>query len=83
MVSHRIHTDAEIIQNNSRSEDKSSDNEILPWSPSEYMRRQYKEGVEPAPRLIDTFRDEVRREGILEEFLVFERVMKLSVGHTT
>jgi hypothetical protein len=83
MVSQRNRTDAEAIQKNSRSEDKSGDNEILPRSSSEQMRRQYQEGVKPAPCLIDTLRDEVRREGILENFLVFKRVMNLSVGHTT
>lgn len=47
------------------------------------MRRQYQQSVEPPSRLVDTFRDEVRRERLLKELLVYEGIVQLGVGHTS
>lgn len=46
------------------------------------MRRTNQQGVKPSPRLIDPLADEVRREVLLESFLVFKWIVNLRVGHT-
>lgn len=45
------------------------------------MCREYEKRIEPAPGLVDTLRDKVGRERILEQLLVFKRIVKLSVRH--
>src|SRR5262245_6249205 len=39
------------------------------------------QGVEPTTSLIDSFRNEIRREGVLKGLLVLEWVMPLGKGH--
>jgi hypothetical protein len=65
-----------------RGKDQTSNNEILPRRCAEQMRREDQQRVKPPPGLIDTLRDEIGRECTLKQFLVLERIMKLSVGHT-
>lgn len=60
---------------NGRSKNKSSNNQILPGSPVEKVRRKDQEGVEPSTGLINTLADEVSRERGLEQLLVLEGVV--------
>lgn len=66
----------------SRGEYKTSHNQILPRGFTKEVRREDKQGIEPSSSLIDTFRDEIGRESLLEKLLVLKRIMLLCVGHT-
>ena len=46
------------------------------------MGREHQQRIEPSSSLINTFRDEIPREGILEQLFVLEWIVSLSVGHT-
>jgi len=64
-----------------RSEDKTSDDQVLPRRHIEEVRGEHKQGVEPTSGLVDTLSDEVGREALLESLLVLEGVVVLGVGH--
>ena len=70
-----------LKRNHSRGKDKASDNEILPWRLAEQMGREHEQRVEPPPSLVDTLRYEICWESPLEEFLILEWIMELSVRH--
>ena len=57
------------------------DDDVLVRRLVEEQRRNGDERVEPAARLIDRLRDEVRREAALENLLVLKRIVPLGKGH--
>jgi len=65
----------------SRSEDQTGNDDVLPRSGIEEMGSEYEKGVKPSSSLIDSLRDEIGREALLDLLLVLEGVVVLSVGH--
>ena len=63
--------------------DVAEDDDIAVRCLVEEQRRDGDERVEPAARLVDSLRDEVRREALLEDLLVVERIMPLREWHGT
>ena len=61
--------------------DVAEDDDIAVRCLVEEQRRDGDERVEPAARLVDSLRDEVRREALLEDLLVVERIMPLCKRH--
>ena len=61
--------------------DVAKDDDIAVRCLVEEQRRDGDERVEPAARLVDSLRDEVRREALLEDLLVVERIMPLREWH--
>ena len=57
------------------------DNDVLVRRFMEENRRDGNQRVEPAARLIDSFRDKIRREAVLEDILVFKRIVPLRKRH--
>jgi len=66
----------------SRSENETSDDQVLPWSSVEQMCTKYKKGVEPTSSLIDTLGDEISRVRFVESIKVLEGVVRLGIRHT-
>ncbi len=64
-------------------EDQSVDNAVLERRDVEERGTQHRECVEPTPRLVEPFADEISREVRLEDRLVLEGIMLLRVGHGT
>jgi hypothetical protein len=64
------------------SEDQTGYNQVLPWRSVEQMCSENQKGVEPSSSLIDTFRNEIGGESVVELFVgEFEGVVLLSVRH--
>jgi hypothetical protein len=70
-------------QEDSRSKDKTGDNQILPWSSVEQMCTEYKQSVEPTSSLINTLSNEVGGVRLVESINILKGVVRLSVGHGT
>jgi hypothetical protein len=70
-------------QEDSRSKDKTGDNQVLPWSSVEQMCTKYKQSVEPTSSLINTLSNEIGRVRLVESINILEGVVRLSVGHRT
>ena len=61
--------------------DMAEHDDILVRGLMEQQRRNRNQRIEPAARLVDSLRDEVRREALLEDVLVLERIMPLRERH--
>ena len=57
------------------------DQAVLVRALAEHQRGDGDQGVEPAARLVDGLGDEVRREALLENFLVLKGIVPLREGH--
>ena len=57
------------------------DDDVLERRLFEQVRADRMQGVEPPPGLVDSFRDEVGREGMFEDVFVLERVVPLGKRH--
>lgn len=68
---------------NLRSKNQTADNDILGRWLIEEVGRKNEQSVEPTTSLINTFRNEIGRESVLEFVLVLERIVLLSIRHRT
>lgn len=59
------------------------DDAVLERRLAEERRGHGKQGVEPPSRLVNRLGDEVRGEGLFEDFLVLEGIVPLCKGHRT
>lgn len=72
----------EIKIRNVRGEYKAVADEVLEWCLAVKGGRQNEQRVEPAPRLVNSFGNEVTGKAIFKFLLVLKWIMILSIWHT-